>query len=61
MSALWFLLGLCLGAQLVVVCWAYQLEKEIKLLDKSELDEIQLMDNRLVEKFNEEVDRNGNA
>ena len=61
MCTLWFLLGLCLGAQLVVVCWAYQLEKEIKLLDKFELDEIQMMDARFVEKFNEEADRNGNA
>ncbi len=61
MSALWFLLGLCLGAQLVVICWAYQLEKEIKLLDKCDMDEIQLMDERLVEMFNEEADRNGDA
>lgn len=61
MSALWFLLGLCLGAQLVVVCWAYQLEKEIKLLAKFEMDEIQMMDDAIVEDWNEEVDRNGNA
>ena len=61
MSALWFLLGLCLGAQLVVVCWAYQLEKEIKLLAKFEMDEIQMMDDAMVEAWNEEVDRNGNA
>lgn len=61
MSALWFLLGLCLGAQLVVVCWAYQLEKEIKILAKCDLDAIQMMDDANIEDWNEEDDRNGNA
>ena len=58
MSLLSFIAGLLIGAQIVVVFWMFSVDREIRRLEKADLDEIAYQDALLEEIFNEEVKRN---
>lgn len=62
MSILSFIAGLIIGAQIVVVFWMFSVDREIRRLEKADLDEIAYQDALLEEMYEEEVKRyNGNA
>ena len=57
MSLLSFIAGLIIGAQIVVVFWMFSVDREIRRLEKADLDEIAYQD-ALLEEMYEEVKRN---
>ena len=61
MSILSFIAGLIIGAQIVVVFWMFSVDREIRRLEKADLDEIAYQDALLEEMYEEEVKKNGNA
>lgn len=62
MSLLSFIAGLIIGAQIVVVFWMFSVDREIRRLEKADLDEIAYQDALLEGMYDEEVKRNnGNA
>lgn len=62
MSVLSFIAGLIIGAQIVVVFWMFSVDREIRRLEKADLDEIAYQDALLEEMYAEEVKKNnGNA
>ena len=62
MSLFSFIAGLIIGAQIVVVFWMFSVDREIRRLEKADLDEIAYQDALLEEMYDEEVKRNnGNA
>ena len=62
MSMLSFIAGLIIGAQIVVVFWMFSVDREIRRLEKADLDEIAYQDALLEEMYEEKVKRNnGNA
>ena len=58
MSMLSFIAGLLIGAQIVVVFWMLSVDREIRRLEKADLDEITYQDALLEEMYEEEVKRN---
>lgn len=58
MSMLSFIAGLLLGAQIVVVFWMLSVDREIRRLEKADLDEIAYQDALLEEMYEEEVKKN---
>lgn len=56
MSVLSFIAGLIIGAQIVVVFWMFSVDREIRRLEKADLDEIAYQD-ALFEEMYEEVKR----
>lgn len=61
MSMLSFIAGLIIGAQIVVVFWMFSVDREIRRLEKADLDEIAYQDALLEEMHNEEVERGVHA
>lgn len=62
MSLLSFIAGMIIGAQIVVVFWMFSVDREIRRLEKADLDEIAYQDALLEEMYDEEVERyNGDA
>ena len=62
MSLLSFIAGMIIGAQIVVVFWMFSVDREIRRLEKADLDEIAYQDALLEEMYDEEVKRyNGDA
>ena len=62
MSLLSFIAGLIIGAQIVVVFWMFSVDREIRRIEKADLDEIAYQDDLLEEMYDEEVKRyNGDA
>lgn len=57
MSVLSFIAGLIIGAQIVVVFWMFSVDREIRRLEKADLDEIAYQDALLEETYEEEVKR----
>ena len=57
MSLLSFIAGMIIGAQIVVVFWMFSVDREIRRLEKSDLDEIAYQDALLEEMYEEEVKR----
>ncbi len=55
MSALSFIAGAIIGAQIVVVFWMLSVDREIRRLEKADLDEIAYQDALLEEMYEEEV------
>lgn len=55
MSILSFIAGLLIGAQIVVVFWMLSVDREIRRLEKADLDEIAYQDALLEEMYEEEV------
>ena len=58
MSLLSFIAGLIIGAQIVVVFWMFSVDREIRRLEKADLDEIAYQDSLLEEMHEEEVKKN---
>ena len=58
MSILSFIAGAIIGAQIVVVFWMFSVDREIRRLEKADLDEITYQDALLEEMYEEEVKRN---
>lgn len=61
MTILAFIAGLLIGAQIVVVFWMFSVEREIRKLEKADLDEIAYQDALLEEMFEEVKKQNVNA
>ena len=61
MSMLSFIAGLIIGAQIVVVFWMFSVDREIRRLEKADLDEIAYQDALLEEMYEEVKRNNGNA
>ena len=55
MSLLSFIAGAIIGAQIVVVFWMLSVDREIRRLEKADLDEIAYQDALLEEMYEEEV------
>ena len=58
MSMLSFIAGAIIGAQIVVVFWMFSVDREIRRLEKADLDEIAYQDALLEEMCDEEVKKN---
>ena len=58
MSILSFIAGAIIGAQIVVVFWMFSVDREIRRLEKADLDEITYQDALLEEMYEEEVKKN---
>lgn len=57
MTLLSFVAGILIGAQIVVVYWIFSVDREIRRLEKADLDEIAYQDALLEETYDEEVKR----
>ena len=57
MTLLSFVAGILIGAQIVVVYWIFSVDREIRRLEKADLDEIAYQDALLEEMYDEEVKR----